>query len=62
MSARPHDQPMPESEHAQLRSYLQSKGMTAAQIQSVVGNAAGGRQRSAVEQALTTWLKNRPKG
>ena len=28
MSAKPPDQPMPETEHAQLRTYLQGRGAT----------------------------------
>ena len=59
---KPHDQPMPETEHAQLRAYLSSKGASAADILAAVGASAGGRTRLDVEHSLTQWLKARPKG
>ncbi len=59
---KPHDQPMPESEHAALRSFLQAHGATAAQVQAAIGSAAAGRKRQEIDSALTSWLRARPKG
>lgn len=50
------------TEHAKLRTFLQNKGLAVPQIAALIGNAPGLLTRRGIEQALTTWLKQRPKG
>ena len=51
-----------QAEHDQLRAFLQAKGGKPAEVAAALGAAPAGRSRRALEQALTHWLKDRPKG
>ena len=62
MATKPQSGPMTAAEHAALRSYLQSRGVTAAKITAAVGASPAGRSRSQVRDSLLEWLRTLPKG
>ena len=57
----PRNQVPTVAEFNQLRSHLQARhGLTAAQVDAVIGPAHAGRTRQQIAQVLTLWLKTRP--
>jgi len=51
-----------QAEHDQLRTFLQAKGGKPAEVAVALGAGPAGRSRRELEQAITHWLKDRPKG
>ena len=55
-------QVLTQAEHDQLRAFLLAKGAKAAEVAVVVGAGPAGRSRRDLEQDVTLWPRNRPKG
>lgn len=51
-----------QAEFDQVKTLLQGKGVKAAEVAVALGTDAGGRSLRELEQALTRWLRTRPKG
>ncbi len=50
------------AEYEQLKTLVQARGLKPAEVAAVLGAGPANRSRREVEQTLTSWLKNLPKG
>lgn len=55
-------EPVPASEHGQIRSYLASRGVTGQALNDAVGANEQGQTRDGLERRLAAWLRQRPRG
>lgn len=53
---------IPADEHAALEAFLISRGAPPGEVQAALGGVPANRTREEIEQALTDWLRSRPKG
>ena len=51
-----------QAEHDQFRAFLQAQGAKPAEAAAALGAGPAGRSRRELEQAITLWLRTRPKG
>lgn len=56
------NQLLTQIEHDQLKALLQSKNVKAADVAAALGDDLADRNRRQLEEDLTRWLAQRPKG